>query len=152
MCIASKAGGNRQIWHGILQPSMEIGLSGNRRVQEGIGRSWRTTTCVAVVEKGMSAWPFYSNPFPSLVKIFQDSGFKSLPPQLQVSDLWFSQLQNIYLSELVDSCKGKLWLNIDPLVSFFVADQKKKPSFAMFEWQTVPRDTKNPSNLRTLWH
>ena len=46
-----------------------------------------------------------------------------------ISDL----LQNIYLSELVDSCKGKLWLNIDPLVSFFVPDQKKKPSFAMFE-------------------
>ena len=44
-------------------------------------------------------------------------------------------LQNIYLSELVDSFKGraKLWLNIDPLVSFFVPDQKKKPSFAMFE-------------------
>ena len=46
---------------------------------------------------------------------------------MHVSDLRFSQLLHISISELVDSCKegeaitaATLWFNIDTLVSFFV--------------------------------
>ena len=122
------------------------------------GRSQRTTAC-ACGGKGMPAWPLYSNPFPSLVKIFQDSGFKSFPSRV-IAALCVVLPTSISISELVDSCKEgveiiptKLWFNIETKTTTFVC--QTEPLLCNVQVTDCSRDTKNAwehSDIWALWH